>query len=497
MMIHRFIALLLLLPSFAAVASADVLRFSNGDQLHGNFAGIAAGSSVRWSREDVEREVTFKSSELRQIVLRDGRPARSLQSLSHIGTTNGDRIPGIVRELDGERVRVETEFGGLLEVPRDQVGLLAPNPLGGRVLYHGPFDPEEWTMVSAEYPDGLPQEKKGDDPDLPRWEFGGSAWFWQNEGAGTALIRKEGMPDRAVLQFDLAWKNNLAIAVAFHADFKRPEPEVDKDEEDEDVRHRGRHHGSYPELFGSSYVLTLNPNHVRLNRTYFDDKGHPVSEAVQGNHSAMQWGHTGNVRVELRCNRLTGEIILFMDGEFVMQWSEIVEGARAAGRETYAGKGNGIGFQVQGGNSPVRISEIVIAEWNGMPDAARSLQVDAADIVLLTNGTDRFSGSVTEVRDGQLKLEGRYGEFVFPMEEVAEVRFAKAGLQEQNEAETEVVKVRFYPIGLVTGQPLEGDNRSLRILSTAAGEIDMNLDSAVMLEFQSTESFLDDWDPEF
>ncbi len=494
-MFHRFMALLLVLPSPGAEEKADVLRFVNGDQLHGEFAGIAAGSSVRWKREDVERDVTFKSSELRQIVLRGGRPARALQGLSHIGTTNGDRIPGIVRELDGERVRLETEFGGILEVPRNQVGLLAPNPLGGRILYHGPYDPDGWMMVDAEHLEGLPEEKD-DEQDPPRWRFNGSAWFWQNETAGTALIRAEGMPDRAVLQFDLAWKNNLSIAVAFHADFKRPEPEVD-DAENGDVRDRGRHPGSYPNLFGSSYVLTLNPNHLRLNRTYFDDEGRPISEAVQGNHSAMQWGHTGKVRVELRCNRLTGEIILFLDGEFVMQWSEMVGDARAAGRATYAGKGNGIGFQVQGGNSPVRISEIVMAEWNGMPDAARSLQVEDADIVLLTNGTDRFSGNVTEVRDGRLKLEGRYGEFVFPIDEVAEVRFAKASLKEQDEMATEGVKVRLYPIGTVTGQALDGDEKSLRILSGAAGEIEMNLDSAVMLEFQSTESFLDDWDPEF
>jgi len=34
-------------------------------------------------------------------------------------------------------------------------------------------------------------------------------------------------------------------------------------------------------------------------------------------------------------------------------------------------------------------------------------------------------------------------------------------------------------------------------MSVVAGEIDMNLDYAVMLEFRETESFMDDWDEGF
>ena len=80
----------------------DMLRFQNGDQLHGDFSGITKGASVLWQRKDVGSGVEFSSSELRQIVLSGGRPEKSLQRLSHIGTVNGDRIPGIVRELDRE-----------------------------------------------------------------------------------------------------------------------------------------------------------------------------------------------------------------------------------------------------------------------------------------------------------------------------------------------------------------------------------------------------------
>lgn len=145
----------------------------------------------------------------------------------------------------------------------------------------------------------------------------------------------------------------------------------------------------------------------------------------------------------------------------------------------------------------MRISEVVVAEWNGMPDAARSLQIDDADIVLLANGTDRFSGKVTKITDGKLTLEGRYGDFIFPMEEVAEIRFAKDALVEKEELASDSIKLRFYPLGRISGKPLSGDSKSMQLLTGAAGEINLNLESAVMLEFQSTESYLDDWDIDF
>ena len=480
----------------------DLLSFANGDQLHGRLSGIAAGPAVQWKRDDVGEEVKFKSSELRRIVLRGGRPEKSIEGFSHIGTCNGDRIPGVVREMDDNRLVLETKFAGMIEVPRNQVGLIAPNPLGGRVLYHGPYDPEEWLMVDSQHPEGVPALKVDENTKMPLWKHSGSAWYWQNKETGTALVRKAGMPDRAILRFDIAWKSRLSCAIAFHSDFKQAKPEVANEgdavaqaQEQAGMAGRVINAASLPELFGHSYVLQLYSNYVMLHRTSFDADGRPRLDRVQTTNSSMRLGDAGTATVEIRCNRPTGEISLFINGEFVVQWSEVAGGENEA--ESYAGKGDGFGFLVQSEDSPVRISEVVIAEWNGMPDAARSLQVDDADIVLLANGTDRFSGKVTGLSQGKLKLEGRYGDFEFPLNEVAEVRFAKARLAEAPVAPSDEIKTRLYPLGRISGRPLAGDAGNLRVMNGIVGELNINLDYAVMLEFQETESFLDDWDAEF
>ncbi|MFD2258111.1 hypothetical protein ACFSSA_15630 [Luteolibacter algae] len=489
------IAILALIASGAhAEQKGDILRFTNGDQLHGSYSGITTEGGVLWERVDIDNAVTFKASELRQIVLNGEHPKTALSGLSHIGTVNGDRIPGLVRDLDNTRLLLETEFAGLLEIPRNQVGLVAPGPLSGRLLYQGPFSAAEWTQVSHEFPAGLPPMEAGNDAGnkSPMWAFSGSAWYWQNEKVGTALARKDGMPDRSTLQFEVAWKNRLSLAVAFHADFVIPK--MKNPEEQKDLIRPGQP-ASLPGLFGEGYVMHLYSNYVMLYRTAFDEEGRPRLERVQTNNINVRLGESGSARVEIRCNRNSGEIVLFVNGEFVVQWSELNAGDHP--EEGYAGRGNGYGFVVQAENSPARISEIVVAEWNGMPDAARSMQVDDQDIVLMTNGTDRFSGTIEGIHSGELVLSGRYGKFSFPMEDVAEIRFAKSKLLQAEENHDTSMKVRLYPIGQISGEPRGGNENELRLFNSAVGDLNMSLDSATMLEFRSTGNFLDNWNVDF
>jgi hypothetical protein len=343
--------------------------------------------------------------------------------------------------------------------------------------------------------------KVDEEDKMPTWKHSGSSWYWQSKETGTALVKKTGMPDRAILRFDIAWKRTLSCAIAFHANFKQAK-QVVADEGEDDVQAGARkmmagkvmNSTSLPDIFGDSYVLQIYSNFVMLHRTSFDKDGKPRLDRMETTNSTMRLGDTGKATVEIRCNRPTGEIALFINGQFAAQWSEVAGEDGAGG---YAGKGDGFGFLVQSEDSPVRISEVVVAEWNGMPDAARSLQVEDSDIVLLSNGTDRFSGKVTGLSQGKLKLEGRYGDFEFPINEIAEVRFAKSRIAKAPDVPSDEMKTRLYPLGRISGRPLVGDSSNLRILNGAFGEIDINLDYAVMLEFQETESFLDDWDEEF
>jgi len=492
-----------LMPLRAADLPPDLLRFSNGDRLDGTFAGLKAGPVVLWKRGDVAEPVEFKSTQLRQAVLRGGRPAKPFTDLSSVALTNGDRIPGTLVAMDASSITIDTPYAGAVVVPRNHVGMIAPNPLGGKVLFSGPFSEEGWTVTAATEEPGQsppanivpgrlapPKPADGDGEKSAPWTYSSGSYY--SRSSNSALIRNVAMPDRSLLRFQLAWKSRLALTVAFHADLMAaPEQKADDANKPQHPDFNGVQ--NFPKLFGNAYVMSLFPNYVILYRCGYDKDGKPNIERIQSGSTSIRLPDTGEAVLELRCNRQTGEISLFLNDEFAMQWSEGVETTGAP----YAGRGGAIGFQVQGPGAQVRISDLVVAEWNGMPDAARSLQTEDQDIVLLANGTDRFSGEVSGLSGDKIQLKGRYGNFDFPLAEIAEIRFARSRLVKNTEPPTDQVAVRFHPYGKISGKPAEGPQGSFSLTSPIAGKMTINLDYAVMLDFKNTNSFLDDWDTEF
>lgn len=484
--------------TLALADTQDLLRFENGDQLHGAFQGFGEHGALLWKRDNPEDEaIKFNPSDVRQVILKSGKPSKSLASLAYIGTCNGDRIPGMVRDIDDKRILVQTDFAGLLEYPRDQVEIIAPNPMGGRVLYYGPFDKGEWTQKNCKHTGGIPIQKKEEEleKEFPLWKFSGSAWYWNDERLGTALTRDNGMSDRSVLQFDLAWKNRLSIAIGFHADFIIPNNAKPHQQDNP----RPNNIPDQPYIFGSSYVLHVYSNYVVLYRSGFNEEGSPVMERIQSKNSTLRLSNSGSAKFEIRCNRNSGDIFLYVDGQSICEWNEknappIENGNPSDG---YKGKGAGYGFMVLLDDSPLRLSDIIVAEWNGMPDAARSLNSDDSDIVLLNNGTDRFSGKIHGMKDGKVNLTGRFGNFLLPITEIAEIRFAKSQLKITDPSDHGIFKVRFHPLGSISGKIITGDSKNIRLLNAASGEINVGLESASMLEFKSTQSYLDDWNVEF
>jgi hypothetical protein len=101
------------------------------------------------------------------------------------------------------------------------------------------------------------------------------------------------------------------------------------------------------------------------------------------------------------------------------------------------------------------------------------------------------------MKDGKVNLTGRFGNFSFPMTEIAEIRFAKSQLKVTDPSEPATFKVRFYPLGSISGKIISGDSKNIRLLNTASGEMNVSLESAGILEFKSTQSYLDDWNVEF
>lgn len=511
-------ACLLLAPVGAEseAGDQDLLRFTNGDALHGTFAGMAEGAAVKWQHADARNAIVLETKRLRHLAFSGGRARTPLRSSSFVLLHGGDRIPGTILSLDAETLTIETEVAGTLSIPRQVIRQIAPNPHGGAVHYVGPFAGEEWTIVSPEEeaaPEGAeePQEQQpdGEEKDEEKaapeeeaaWVFSGGAYY--SNGSLPIAVDAQA-PDQARFRFTLAWRNRLNAAIAFHASMKPPvlpEPEAEAEGEGQDgdgppppaaqprvVAAAGRNYNNFADFYGASYVLSIYSNYAQLFRCSFNENGEAVVDRLSSPSSTLQLDEIGQADFELRCDRKAGTITLFSNGTYVSQWED---------PQGYAGTGTHLAFACQNTSSRLRVSDVVVTSWNGMIDSARSMEVPGRDILLLTNGTDRFSGSVTGLVDGKFHLEGSYAGMEIPIGEVEEIRLAKQDQAPDEEESQDAVRIVFQPFGRLTVTPLEAGADTMRGRHAALGDLVVDLRYAGLLEFSFSDSILDAWDDDF
>jgi hypothetical protein len=493
----------------------DLLSFLNGDFLHGEFVGIDEDGTLRWKHPDVAEPIALETQKLRRIAFQGGRARTPLTSYSYLRMQNGDRIPGEIRGMDDKTIRLATPFAGDLEILRSSVTRLAPNPHGGKVHYYGPFSEDRWTILSPEEdeeeaapePEVLPDEEEtveeeegsGELLEAP-WIFSGAAWY---SNGVTPLALDAELPDKTLISFNLAWKTRLNAAVAFHANLKVPEVVEDDDEEEEDaddeanikvrLLQRGRPDqqgggNAYPLTYGESYVLTLYASYVQLYRCSFDKKGNPKTVRLSSSGSNIRLNETGEAHFELRCDREEAKITLYVNEQFITHWND---------PDGYAGTGRHLAFASTKKDAKIRLSDVIATSWNGMIDSALSMESKERDVILLTNGTDRLSGEITSISEGNVALKGTYADLVIPLEDIQEIRLAGNGVVETPVPGERSMRLLLQPVGQITVEAKESSAESLKAILMNGDSLSIDLKQVDIMEFAFGASALDSWNEDF
>lgn len=500
--------------------AADLLRALNGDSLHGEFLGLK-GQGLEFKASHALRANTLDITKIRRIALNGGRASKSLQSPSFVLLQGGDRIPGTILSLDDSELALETDFAGVLKIPREFVTQLSPNPHGGSIHYVGPYA-DEWTVIRPKEvkeeeneeakeaegaqeaaPDANEDEQGENAVEEPEeegpWVFSGGAYY-SNGQLPIAIDTKAG--DATRFRFTLAWRNRLNTAIAFHATLKPPEQQEPEEGAEKKPAAGGRGNAvqalafqtggssNFAKIYGASYVLTIYSNYAQLYRCSFNKEGEPQIDRLSTSSSNLRLDESGAAEFELRCDRKNGSITFYADGKYVSQWSD---------RRGFAGTGSHLAFSCQSRTSRLRVSDVVVTAWNGMIDSAQSMESKDRDIVLLTNGTDRFSGQLQGLQDGKLQLKGSYAEMQIPVGEVQEIRFASGNLSEEDAEEhsRQNLRVLMQPFGRITLHALSSSEAELKATHSACGPLTLKLDYAGLLEFAFGDSVLDSWDDDF
>jgi hypothetical protein len=354
----------------------DRVDFLNKDRLRGTLDAIRGSDGILlWRHADSTNAIPFKTAGINRVRMAPRVPGpASSNFLSSVTLTNDDYLTGRLVSLDADKLVLETEHLGTLNLERIMVRSFSPNSKFSALLYSGPTDLEGWNLGGRN---------------------SANSWIASN-GALVPLMQFpitreiEGLPDQSRMTFTADWKAYPAFNFGFGA-----------------AKARG-------DMFGESgYNLMVSGNSIYFRRT----------TATEGsdnlwNINSDELGRSGNRKAvfELFIDRKKAAFTLFLNGKQIKQWTDA---------KGYAGKGNHISFQsqVQGG---LRFTGIRVAAWDGvLPDPKEDTAPAATlDGIWFVN-RDRIEGSVLAIREGRAHVKSELtGEVEIPLERISEIHLA-------------------------------------------------------------------------
>lgn len=474
-------------------AAPDMLRFTNGDTLHGAFLGFGKDHTLTWKNPEAVDPIEFSTKKSHRVILNRGQGHQTVQQNSTITLVNGDVIPGVITSADDKSIRLTTDHLGILTIARDVVTQIAPNPYGGKLVYYGPLSTDGWKTISPPEPkkddkeedkdkkveDKNPKQDDKKKEEVTDWKHIATSWY-----SGTDkyryLVREDALPDKCRLSFKLAWRGSLYTNVAIHADFALPAYDGK-----EDTRN------NMAATVGHAYVISISAHSATLYSCTFDEKGKPSSTRIDNSAVSLNLSGKEEAQFEVRIDRPNKQLLLYLNGQFKAKWNL---------GDKYVGTGNSLAFcNPRYSKAQLRLSDIVIAKWNGLKDSAQSMHTPERDVILLTNGIDRFSGTFNHLKDGKIAFQGTYNnQLTIPANEVQEIQLASSKTRETPD-EDNVESVYFYvqPYGRISGIPSQGADGNTKLLSDLLGEISLNTRYVNIIDFSRQNSLLDLWDDNF
>lgn len=456
-----------------AAEGDDFINFENDDTLHGKFLGFTTSGKIIWNNDAAEKNIAFETSDVRKVVMNKGRRTKPFTHTSYITLKNLDTIPGEIHSLSDDKLTLKTDFGGEITIQRDQISDINVNPLGKKIIYRGPFaDDEPWEL---KYPanrvakDVSEEEKEKNKP----WKI--KNFSLTHQGVPAAILMKTEFPDKYRVTFNSYSSQSYYPTIAIMADLKVPEFD---DKNEELVKNRNRYRTSLGNYLGTSLSLRLHPSNSTLTQHSFKEDG----TLIQSNATNMIRGSSSRstqskIFYDLRVDKKAGLIMLFADKKNVGQWQI------NALSEDY--KGDYFGFNMQYSHLSAKsiISDIVVANWNGIKDSAISLENDQRDIVMLNNGTDRYSGKITGITEATIDLKTAYSELAIPKNQVSSITLARKGSEEPPARGKSEVTVRFYGTGKITGIISKADDGYISLESKILGKIKIASEFITSFEF--------------
>lgn len=414
-------------PSSKPAEVHDVLEFLSGDRLRGNLEAVDPAALV-WRHEAAADPIRFKLPALQAARLappHESAPAGREESLVHL--TNDDTLSGTLISLDADKLLLDTWYGGTVSVRRAMVRRLIPNLKSQAVVYAGPDDLANWST--------------GERTAAGAWKLRGDTLVcYQQTPIGREI---EGWPDRARIDFDVAWENYPGFNICFYAD-------------------------SLQIYNNNGYMLQVSGSSLYFRR---QQRNKGATNLWNENMEKFNQSRTRKAAFSLLVDRHKASFTLLVDGEVVRQWTD---------SNGFAGEGKGIVLQPQAMGG-MRFSNIRVSHWNGSVPDTESKPDPAQDHLDFIN-RDTVSGALLSIADGKAKVKSSYGDVDVPLDRISQVTLSQDKL-ERARRNKEDIRALFSGTTAVTFDLDRMDNGRLSGTSENFGAISVPLAALRQVEF--------------
>jgi|GEM_PF-2417066 len=471
--LSKSLLFILVSSPFVLADNHDFINFDNDDTLHGKLVGFTTSGKIIWKNDSAEKNIAFTTQEVRKIVLNSGHKTKPFTHTSYVTLKNLDTIPGKVISLTKDQLTLQTDFGGEITIPKEKIFDININPLGKKIIYRGPFSKDEAWVVkfpTNRVAKDLTEKEKEDE--MP-WKF--KNFSLNHQGERSSILLKTELPEKYRITFNMYSSQSYYTTFTVMADLKIPE----FDEDDKDLKqNRSRYTSSLGSYLGSSLVIRLHPTSATLTQYGFKADGalfqSTITNTVTGRSTRVAKSKTF---YDVRVDKKLGLIMLYADKQIVGQWQV----------DSLAEKSQGshFGYNMQYSNLVAKsvISDIIVSSWNGVRDPALSLENENRDIVMLNNGTDRYSGKITAIADSAIDLKSPYADLAIPQDQVSSITFSRKRTEKPEPREKLDVAVRFYGTGRITGILTKADDDSIFLESKILGKIKIKSEFITSYEF--------------
>lgn len=379
------LALLTAQPASAAEAAEaapprlanPVAFFASGDQLPGCITRIEAPDSAWFESPALTDLAQVDLSRLLEIRGEATAASGPVGAEAVLSLTNGDSLRGQLAGLDDKTVTLETSYAGRLKLRRSMVDSLVVNDQA-RAIFQGPSSIDDWKVSGDNEP----------------WRFENGTFISKAPGS---VARDIGMPEKAAVSFDLAWRGSLRFRLSVCSD------QADTDNP------------------SNAYNLVCQRRYVYLGKRW-SDAGETGSTFIGNTANVGELSSKEKVRIELRIDRKAGLFVLLIDDRRVASWNDA---------DPQSGRMGGALHFVAEDTSPLQVSRIRVMAWDGKDDETegeqeKQAQADEAKApegsqrIALRNG-DSVTGVVAGVEEGVLKIRSAHGDIRLPVSRMRSV----------------------------------------------------------------------------